>query len=216
MFTSLNLFDKYNDDKMPSCPIYCGVEHVHKGEDMNNRMEYDKGDVYDIFEEKSKSFDNVMTSLNEQGIGEDFILSLVMGSAGGGGSSLKGIKGLLKGLMGKMKSKAKFPHAYGDLSKNIKPYGGGLSESEKALLGNYRLQRKLSEMEYVNPSRTSITKELPVDIINKLKAGEVFRKTGVATGKATPNDPMFEALKKIDSQGEKIPLKRTIDFLLDK
>ena len=139
---------------------------------MNNRMEYDKGDVYDIFEEKSKSFDDVMTSLNEQGIGEDFMLSLVMGSVGGGGVSLgKGMKGLLKGLVGKMKSKAKFPHGYGDLTKNIKPYKGGLSESDEVLLGNYKLQRKLSEMEYANPSRTSITRELPVDIINKLKSG---------------------------------------------
>ena len=88
---------------------------------MNNRMEYDKGDVYDIFEEKSKSFDDVMTSLNEQGIGEDFMLSLVMGSVGGGGVSLgKGMKGLLKGLVGKMKSKAKFPHGYGSSYRAVK------------------------------------------------------------------------------------------------
>ena len=84
MFTSLNLFDKYNDNNIPNCPIYCGIEHIHKGEDMNNRMEYDKGDVYDIFEEKSKSFDDAITSLNEQGLGGDFLMSLAMGSVGGG------------------------------------------------------------------------------------------------------------------------------------
>ena len=48
------------------------------------RMEYDKGDVYDIFAEKSKPFDDNWAKLNEQGIGEDFLLSLVMGSVGGG------------------------------------------------------------------------------------------------------------------------------------
>mgnify|MGYP003120776044 CR=1 FL=1 len=43
-----------------------------------------------------------------------------------------------------------------------------------------------------------------------------FRKVGITTGRATPNDPMFEALKKFDSKGEKIPPSRMIDFLLKK
>ena len=42
-----------------------------------------------------------------------------------------------------------------------------------------------------------------------------FRKVGMTKGRATPNDPMFEALKKFDSKGEKIPPQRMIDFLID-
>ena len=114
-------------------------------------MEYDKGDIYEIFGEKSKTFDDTIANLEEAGIGEDFLLSLVMGSVGGA-STGKGIMGALKGLAGRIKSKIKFPQGYGDLTKNIKPYGGGLSKSDEALLGNYKLQRKLSEMEYRNPS----------------------------------------------------------------
>ena len=161
MFASINLFDEYNDNKIPSCPIYCGIEHIHKGGNME-RMEYDKGDVYDIFEEKSKPFDDAMASLNEQGIGEDFILSLVMGSIGGG------IK--INSLSDAFKLADKFKGL-----TNIPAY-----------------------------SRTPFAKS------------KGFRKGGTSEGKATPNDPLFEALKKFDSKGEKIPPSRTIDFLLDK
>ena len=126
---------------------------------MNSRMEYDKGDVYDIFEEKSKPFDDVVKELNDSGIGEDFLLSLVMGSVGGSGKSIKRMSDLFKRF---------------DLAKK---HPEGIPA-------------------YVKPKG--------------------FRKVGITEGKATPNDPLFEALKKFDSKGEKIPLNRTIDFLLDK
>ena len=158
MFTSLNLFDEYNDNKIPSCPIYCGIEHIHKGGNME-RMEYDKGDVYDIFEEKSKPFDDTMARLNEQGIGEDFILSLVMGSVGGG-IKINSLSDAFK-LADKFKGLVNIP----SYLRSAKPKG--------------------------------------------------FRKVGTSEGKATPNDPLFEALKKFDSKGERIPPKRTIDFLLE-
>ena len=125
------------------------------------RMEYDKGDIYDIFEEKSKTFDDTIVSLKEAGLGEDFLLSLVMGSVGGG-IKINSLSDAFK-LADKFKGLGNIP-AY--LRSPSKPKG--------------------------------------------------FRKTGVTQGKATPNDPMFEALKKFDSKGEKIPLKRTIDFLLEK
>ena len=130
---------------------------------MNNRMEYDKGDVYSIFEEKSKPFDDLTSKLDELGVDEDLLLSLVMGSVGGGGKGIKSISELFD-------LAKKFPRgipAYlRQAPKEVKPKG--------------------------------------------------FRKVGITEGKATPNDPLFEALKKFDSKGEKIPPSRTIDFLLDK
>ena len=43
-----------------------------------------------------------------------------------------------------------------------------------------------------------------------------FRKVGMTEGRATPNDPLFKALERFDSKGEKIPPKRMLDFLIDK
>ena len=43
-----------------------------------------------------------------------------------------------------------------------------------------------------------------------------IRKVGVTTGKATKNDPMWEALKYFDKSGNKIPPSRQLDFLLKK
>ena len=43
-----------------------------------------------------------------------------------------------------------------------------------------------------------------------------MRKTGISTGKATPNDPMWDALKYLDKSGNKIPPSRQLDFLLKK
>lgn len=40
-----------------------------------------------------------------------------------------------------------------------------------------------------------------------------FRKTGITTGKATPNDPIFNSMNRFDRYGEKIPRERLIDFL---
>lgn len=133
---------------------------------MNNRMEYDKGDVYDIFEEKSKPFDDVIKELNDSGIGEDFLLSLVMGSVGGGGKGIKKMSELFKRFDLAKKYQEGIPAYLRQAPKEVKPKG--------------------------------------------------FRKVGMTEGKATPNDPLFEALKKFDSKGEKIPPSRTIDFLLDK
>ena len=130
---------------------------------MNNRMEYDKGDVYDIFEEKSKPFDTAMANLEEAGLGEDFLLSLVMGSVGGG----------------------------------IKPI--------KSLSEAFKLADKFKGLA-----------NIPAYLRAPFAKSKGFRKVGVTEGKATPNDPLFKALKKFDSKGEKIPPSRTIDFLLDK
>ena len=123
------------------------------------RMEYDEGDVYDIFEEKSKPFDDTMARLNEQGIGEDFILSLIMGSVGGG-IKINSLSDAFK-LADKFKGLANIPS-------------------------------------YLRSAKS-----------------KGFRKTGVATGKATKNDPLFKALERFDKTGERIPPKRTIDFLLE-
>lgn len=129
-------------------------------------MEYDKGDVYDIFGEKSKPFDDLTSKLDELGVDEDFLLSLVMGSVGGSGKSIKRMTDLFKRFDLAKKHPEGIPAYLRQVPKEVKPKG--------------------------------------------------FRKVGMTEGKATPNDPLFEALKKFDSKGEKIPLNRTIDFLLDK
>ena len=33
LFIILNLFDNYNETTIPDCPLYCSVEHTHKGID---------------------------------------------------------------------------------------------------------------------------------------------------------------------------------------
>ncbi len=43
-----------------------------------------------------------------------------------------------------------------------------------------------------------------------------MREVGVATGKATKNDPMWDAFKLYDRYGGKIPPQRNLDFLLKK
>ena len=43
-----------------------------------------------------------------------------------------------------------------------------------------------------------------------------MRKNVITTGKATKNDPMWEALKYFDKSGNKIPPSRQLDFLLKK
>jgi len=43
-----------------------------------------------------------------------------------------------------------------------------------------------------------------------------MRKVGITSGKATKNDPMWDAFKLYDRYGEKIPPQRTLDFLLKK
>jgi hypothetical protein len=43
-----------------------------------------------------------------------------------------------------------------------------------------------------------------------------FRKTGITKGKATQNDPLFEAMKRYDSKGQEIPKSRTLEYLINK
>ena len=43
-----------------------------------------------------------------------------------------------------------------------------------------------------------------------------MRKTGISTGKATKNDPMWDTFKLYDRYGDKIPPQRQLDFLLKK
>jgi hypothetical protein len=43
-----------------------------------------------------------------------------------------------------------------------------------------------------------------------------MRKVGITGGKATKNDPMWDAFKLYDRYGEKIPPQRNLDFLLKK
>tara|TARA_R110002096_G_scaffold321096_1_gene515185 strand:+ start:607 stop:1242 length:636 start_codon:yes stop_codon:yes gene_type:complete len=135
MFASLNLFDKYNENKIPSCPNYCGIEHVHRGEKMDLKKlqamiqpkaavpDNTKQNVFEVFADKSQEGDtiknNALSSLKQAGMTEEDILGMVMGSVGGGAAgkgvmgALKGIGGKLKGLTGKIGSKAKFPQGYG-------------------------------------------------------------------------------------------------------
>ena len=136
MFASLNLFDKYNENKIPSCPNYCGIEHVHRGEKMDLKKlqamiqpntavpDNTKQQVFEVFADKSQEGDTIKTnalgSLKQAGLTEEDILGIVMGSVGGGVGAgrgimgaLKGIGGKLKGLTGKIGSKAKFPQGYG-------------------------------------------------------------------------------------------------------
>ena len=104
-------------------------------------MEYDKGDVYNVFEEKSKPFDDNIASFEEAGLGEDFLLSLLMGSVGGGIkiNSLSDVfklavisrsnKGLSPKLNGELRAKYQVDshrHAEGfsvDASKNVPFFG---------------------------------------------------------------------------------------------
>ena len=137
IFTSLNLFDKYNEKKMPNCPSYCGVEHVHRGEKMDLKKlqemiqpksavpDNTKNQGFEVFGDKSQEGDiikeNAFKALAEAGMTEEDILGMVMGSVGGGAGgagkgvmgALKGIGGGIKGLAGKIGSKAKFPQGYG-------------------------------------------------------------------------------------------------------
>ena len=136
MFTSLNLFDEYNENKIPPCPSYCGIEHVHKGEKMDLKKlqamiqpktavpDNTKQQAFEVFNDKSQEGDtikaNALGSLKQMGLSEEDILGIVMGSVGGGVGAgkgimgaLKGLKGGLKGLAGKIGSKAKFPKGYG-------------------------------------------------------------------------------------------------------
>ena len=135
MFASLNLFDKYNENKIPPCPNHCGVEHVHRGEKMDLKKlqemiqpkasmpDNTKQQVFEVFNDKSQEGDtiktNALSALKQVGMTEEDILGLVMGSVGGGGAgkgvmgALKGMGSGLKGLTGKIGSKAKFPQGYG-------------------------------------------------------------------------------------------------------
>ena len=136
MFAGLNLFDEYNYKKIPNCPSYCGVEHEHKGEEMDlkkiQEMIKPKSAVpdntrnmgYEVFGDKSQEGDtiktNALATLKEAGMTEEDILAMVMGGVGGASGAGKGIMGALKGMGGKLKgltgkigSKAKFPEGYG-------------------------------------------------------------------------------------------------------
>ena len=81
-------------------------------------------EAYQIFGEKSvegnEMQNNALKMLTNAGMTEEDILSIVMGSVGGGIGAGKGIMGALKGLgggvgrlAGKIGSKAKFPKGYG-------------------------------------------------------------------------------------------------------
>ena len=92
----------------------------------------------DVFEEKSKDADDAIEY--GMGISEEELLDIVMsitpmGSAKAG----KGAISFLKGLLGRAKSKAKFPIGYGYPTKDVK-------ELEK-----FFVQRKLAEMEFKKP-----------------------------------------------------------------
>ena len=108
--------------------------------------------------------------------------------AGGGYAGYRGAKALLpmlKNLFGKKAvSKRSFP-------------GPGPMQSEIDAI-----QRILSSPAYLRRGM-------------KLPAPESkgFRKTGITKGTATPNDPLFEAMKKFDTQGNIIPRQRMLEFL---
>ena len=92
----------------------------------------------DVFEEKSKDADDAIEY--GMGLSEEELLDIVMsitpmGSAKAG----KGAISFLKGLLGRAKSKAKFPVGYGHPTKDVK-------ELEK-----FFVQRKLAEMEFKKP-----------------------------------------------------------------
>ena len=78
---------------------------------------------------------------------------------------------------------------------------GEIAPSREAFLGGYR-----------DPSRAQ---KLLTEGAGAMKKAPI-RKVGVTTGKATKNDPMWEALKYFDKSGNKIPPSRQLDFLLKK
>ena len=82
-----------------------------------------KTEVFQVFGEKSKDgqtiAENAQKMLANAGMTENDLMSMVMGSAGGGMGgggimkSLKGLGGGLKGLAGKIGGKGNFPQGYG-------------------------------------------------------------------------------------------------------
>ena len=108
----------------------------------------------DVFEEKSKDADDAM----EYGMGLsnaellDIVMSVTpMGRAKAG----KGVISFLKGLLGKAKSKAKFPVGYGEPTRNI--------AKDKAELGEYFELKKLNQAleRLSNPEKYSKLQTLP-------------------------------------------------------
>ena len=113
----------------------------------------------DVFEEKSKDADDAIEYGMGLSQGEllDIVMSVTpMGSVKAG----KGAISFLKGLLGRAKSKYKFPVGYGHPTKDVK-------ELEK-----FFVQRKLAEMEYKKPSTYGL-------IDKSLEKPKGMRKVGV-------------------------------------
>jgi hypothetical protein len=103
----------------------------------------------DVFEEKSKDADDAV----EYGMGLsqeelfDIAMSVTpMGRAKAG----KGAISFLKGLLGRAKSKAKFPVGYGEPTKNISKYSDEftsyLQQHEKNISGLQKSQKNIQKL----------------------------------------------------------------------
>ena len=98
----------------------------------------------DVFEDKSKDADDAMEY--GMGLSQAELLDIVMSVLPMGGASKAGKGGIsfLKGLLGKAKSKAKFPVGYGEPR--------GMSVGDKQFIDKFMLERALGKMESINPS----------------------------------------------------------------
>ena len=95
----------------------------------------------DVFEDKSKDADDAMEY--GMGLSEEELLDIVMSvTPMGSVKAGKGAISFLKGLLGRAKSKAKFPVGYGEPTRDV----------AKKELEKFFVQRKLAEMEFKKPS----------------------------------------------------------------
>ena len=109
--------------------------------------------ILDVFAEKSKDADDAIEY--GMGLSPEELMDIAMSvTPMGGVKAGKGAVSFLKGLLGKAKSKAKFPVGYGEPTKNV--------AKERAELMNYFETKKLQEAltRLSNPTKYSKLEEL--------------------------------------------------------
>ena len=104
----------------------------------------------DVFEDKSKDADDAIDY--GMGLSQEELLDIAMSvlPAGGVAKTGKGAISFLKGLLGKAKSKSKFPVGYGEPTKNISKYSDEftsyLQQHEKNISGLQKSQKNIQKL----------------------------------------------------------------------
>ena len=108
----------------------------------------------DVFEDKSKDADDAMEY--GMGLSQAELLDIVMSVTpiGGTAKAGKGAISFLKGLLGKAKSKAKFPVGYGEVTKDVG------SAIKKPSTSTYRLIDEAEHVGLAHPERYNEISEI--------------------------------------------------------